>query len=1289
MGHLATGVRETGTASPTHFQKLERILAIHEDSDSDLTVLRERLMQGSCQWILRRDSFKSWIDDRGVGNNILWLSGPPAVGKSTLASFIIDYLRQLQLKEKCQHYFFFSNDQRKKTAAYFLRAMAFQIAQSNEKFCESLLDLHEGSGITFGEQPTLTIWNKVFEGILFKMDLGSPFYWVVDALDEADSPSQLANIFTKIEVATPLRLLVISRMTQEIAIPFRNYAGSISILEDTLSTEDTLDDIQAYVKHIVGTLPGDESFQLEIIDNVLSKASGSFLWVKLALDSIQYNWHTKQDVRKAMTELPAGMGALYMRMMEKVAAQASRLSNMAQKILTWAVCAMRPLHIMELQHALFSEFGNFVSLEDTITQICGQFVVVEKSRVLLIHQTAVQFLLHKTEGLSIPITTRSGHAYLAVACVNFLSNAKWRQILISVSEDRPLVKNGLRSSVFEDHPFLAYTISSWAYHVSLADVDSDQLHSLLVLFFDKYPLSWINAVALMGDLRILTRAAQYLKTYIKRRKSRLSQKPRQILEADEDEILRQWSVDLIRVVGKFGNNLAQSPSSIYKLIPPFCPKDSMLSRAFSHPSGSAFSVVGISSTTWDDCISRLNIGGDETASKIICTEQYFVVLIANSGTMVVYNAETCEEKLRLRHGEYVTVMAINQTYTRIATAGVRTIRVWDFAHGKLLYCLPKDDQARIVALALNSDNVTITMGLDDCQIKCFNLSTQEESWSILVEEECDKDHSCPRVMAFSPDNRQVAMAYRGKPVVVWDLNAPGNPPRKCIRTEDRYKRDGDVWNAPEVIRWHSEGSHILILYQDTVIVDWDLIEDEQLEHHHVGAREMACAPESNFLLTSDHTGTVKIWTFPHLNLIYQLTYNEFVRDLAFSPDAKRFYDVRGSLCNVWEPDALFRPADAERDDQSSNYEASVSSDPVLSGDKNDRSQITALVCDGEDKFYCCGKDDGNVTIHDMKRGKKLRKLYAHSSTVSIVTMAWSQSSKFIASADDCGRVVVKRLERPTRQAPTKWSVYPMLNFRVEEGVEQLLFSATEQFLLVSLPTSDFIWDLKLRQEFCRHQHGRKHGRKWINHPLDHGLLVWIDPIEIHLYRWQGLEKVTGEAGLRVSDLELNIVPPPEDPKGFSKSLRASAVDPTNPPEPVEAISWISCSRNKHFIVFETVRNAGLMSAKSAKRQVDLLSTSELDPHKKHARVPHNINALAQHVERLIGSFHNQIVFLDHQYWLCTWAIGSQVSSYKKHFFLPRDWLNVDTLNLTLLNEYGTLLCPRNGEIAIVRSGIKI
>lgn len=1138
--------------------------------------------------------------------------------------------------------------------------------------------------MSFGEMKANVIWEKLFEGILFKMDLGFPIYWIVDALDEAESPSLVANLLSKIESATPIKILLVSRMTQELSISLHNSAASSSVLEDRLSKGDNYHDIQAYVEHIVRrSLPGDRIFQTEVTEEVLAKASGSFLWVKLVLDSIQYNWHTPDDIRHALTEMPKDMSALYIRMIYSIASQQARSQNMAHKILTWTTCALRPLHIVELQQALLPEFGDFVSLEDTIAQICGHFIIVEKSIVSLVHLTARQFLLHETESLPISISSSSGHTYLAIGCITFLSNSNWRQLFNSTMD-----KATVRQDMFNEHPFLAYAVYSWAYHVSLADVKSEELHTLTKSFFSIYSLIWINAVALSGDLRTLIRAAQYVKSYVKKRKNKSSEKVLQHLEVNDDEVLRQWAMDLIRIVGKFGNNLLQNPSSIYKLIPPFCPKTSAIGRTFGSSSGSALAVAGLTSKGWDDCLARLNVGGYETASKIFCTESYFVTLIASNGTLVFYNVDTCEEYLRLKHGEYVTVMAVNGKSNLIVTAGIRTIRVWDAPSGNQVYSVPKVDQARIVAISFGSSDSEIILGFDDCLIKCYDFLTQSQKWSFLAEEAGDKDHSCPRVMVFSPNRKQVAMAYRGKPVLVWDMTAPGALPRKCIRMEDRLKSDEDVWNAPEVIRWHSNASHIIILYQDTKLVDWDLVEDEQVEYDHVGAREMTSSIDSNFLLTSDHTGTIKIWTFPHLNLIYQLTYNEFVRDLAFSPNAQRFYDVRGSLCNVWEPDALFRPADTERDEQSSSYEASELSEPAIAGDDNIRVQITALACDTEDKHYCYGKEDGTIVIHEMKRGKKLRKLYSHSSTVSIVTLAWSGSSKYIITADDCGRLIAKRLEKPTRQTPAKWAVFPMFDVRGQDEVQQLLFDTTECYVLVSCPTSESVWDLTTKKEICRRRHETKSGRKWINHPLKPSLLVWIDPIKIHLYEWKTLEDCTVKDGLPLSHLDQDLLPQ-DDLNAFSASLGRISLGPMSPSEPLEVVNWVTSTKKGQFIVFETMLNTGHISARAARRRLHLISTSELTESRKHVRLRQSINGLALHVERLVGSFQDQIVFLDHNYWLCTWEIDSPVDSYKKHFFLPKDWLNVDTLNLSALNPHGTLLCPRNGEVAIVRYGIRL
>lgn len=76
------------------------------------------------------------------------------------------------------------------------------------------------------------------------------------------------------------------------------------------------------------------------------------------------------------------------------------------------------------------------------------------------------------------------------------------------------------------------------------------------------------------------------------------------------------------------------------------------------------------------------------------------------------------------------------------------------------------------------------------------------------------------------------------------------------------------------------------------------------------------------------------------------------------------------------------------------------------------AQISALGSDTRDEYFVTGKDDGAVAIHDMSTGLQLRKLYVRSTSVQIVMVSWSRTLKYIASVDDSGRVMAKRLGKP-------------------------------------------------------------------------------------------------------------------------------------------------------------------------------------------------------------------------------------------------------------------------------------
>jgi hypothetical protein len=170
---------------------LKQILGI-KDIGEDLDTFRQRLHPHSCQWILRKPSFRDWTEEAHEDSPyIYWLTGPPAAGKTLLSSFIIHYLRRGFAPGTCQYHFFQAAHHGTRTTSYFLRSLAFQIAQRHEEFRLALTSTYQNFGMPFESQKYRVIWDKLFEGILFRLKFDEPFFWVLDGLDEAESPGVL------------------------------------------------------------------------------------------------------------------------------------------------------------------------------------------------------------------------------------------------------------------------------------------------------------------------------------------------------------------------------------------------------------------------------------------------------------------------------------------------------------------------------------------------------------------------------------------------------------------------------------------------------------------------------------------------------------------------------------------------------------------------------------------------------------------------------------------------------------------------------------------------------------------------------------------------------------------------------------------------------------------------------------------------------------------------------------------------------------------------------------------
>ena len=1074
-----------------------------------------------------------------------------------------------------------------------------------------------------------------------------------------------------------------------------------------ISKSDTYDDIETYLQDEIDIPLGIASRQ-RIVDNVLEKASGSFLWVALVTKELQKSWYRERDIVHTLGGLPGAMKPLYQQMIQRMDGQDQQVGILASKLLTWVTFSFRPLYISELKTALHSETPDLTSLEETMHSICGGFVQIGSTttRVELIHETARHFLVSSASGRTILKSPAESHEYLASVCLRHLSSKEmgWLQKLQKLEKKQKLEMQHSKAppldspfSVLGDaHPFLSYAAKSWAYHLSLADPNSKELLNLVLVFLKNACLTWINSLALLGDLNTLIQAAQYLKTYIKNKERAWLEQPGIHSEGDDIDQLKLWAVDLIKIVGKFGSNLIQDPGSIYKNVLPFCPTNSIIRKTYGLGLGK-FSVSGISFVEWDDCHARLSVGSEATATKVIATAEIFAALVPQEHSLVVWHAKTCRELQRINHGEYVTEVAVNKKGDLVCTSGVKTLKIWEVSSGEEVGRVQKEGNDRVLALSFGVTDDEILVGYQDRLIVTINWRTKTRVPFHAVVSTDPLPPPGLRVISFSPDGSQVAISSRIRPAELWDIATQTRTHCLTLRNETALARE-DAFQGAEAIQWHPDSGYLFLIYHNMTMVYWNPVYEEQTETN-IKANMILCSPCGKFLLTSNYEGSVKIYTMPDYSnpaqpdftLLYDLTCHEIL-DITFSPNGQRFYDLRGSICSAWEPEQL---VPAEKIDSDEN---STLSDFVLWTTKHTKAivssnaQVTAIASAPRNAGFCCGRDDGTLTIHDLEDGKKLRTLSGHSPDVIIIALTWSSSGKWLASGDDSGHILVRSIRPAT--SGTKIGVRKPSDFRIRDGINQLLFSADDKYLLVATSSSDIIWDVTAKEICSTRPHESQGQAKWAPHPTDKSKLVSIGAEDVHLFSWFPFVDLTPGEGIKYDrgfdENSSNPADSADCSPTFNKvdwdneSLASNALSK-------ERVECVALTKDRKTYIFESLPSSGHRRESFKQRKIELIRTKDLDQPNARQRIPleNKTSDFAHQMSKFVGSYRNELVFFNHQHWLCTWDVETEVKDYRRHFPLPNDWINPETLILTVLNEHGTLLCPRNGEVAVIKNGIRL
>lgn len=426
-------------------------------------------VDGTCEWITHHETYISWLHSR---SQLLWLSGSPGQGKTTLSIYLAEVLESWAKRSQNAiflEYYFKSQDDKHDNATAAMRGLIYQLLNGRPELFRHILPKFEA------QQESLlifeTLWT-VFEKMICDPVLGD-IYCIIDALDECEEPSlipflaKLRFLFSHINTSSPqhLNLVVVSR----------EFPGCIpkELSEFAHIQLNSGDDILKFIESKVEILARHRQYPTQLSSYVkkvfLERAQGTFLWVGIV--ARQLETYALSEVGAALDQFPSGLEQVYARMLAQI--DESRVDVVARMLL-WIVLAVRPLTVGELSAVLGIKASPSRDLSpDHITKdyvkFCGSLLKITNSTVHLVHLSAKDYLMRGTPDCNprlerLRIKEHLGNLEIATKCLSYLKEGHVANGKGNLGQhQRQLERNPLRS----------YAIRYWHVHArSLSSSES-------------------------------------------------------------------------------------------------------------------------------------------------------------------------------------------------------------------------------------------------------------------------------------------------------------------------------------------------------------------------------------------------------------------------------------------------------------------------------------------------------------------------------------------------------------------------------------------------------------------------------------------------------------------------------------------------------------------------------------------------------------------------------------------------------------------------------------------------
>ncbi|OCL00607.1 ankyrin, partial [Cenococcum geophilum 1.58] len=451
-------------------------------------------VKGTCQWFLKHPNFQTWHQSNT--SSLLWVSADPGCGKSVLSKSLVEKeLKSTESRATC--YFFFKDDDvKQKSVTHALSALLHQLFSQRRFLIQYAIPDYESEGNLL---PTL--FHKLWT-ILTKAATNpkaGEVVCILDALDECEESGRydiikaLSAFYKKANNTegnpSKFKFLATSRPYLDIERRFTELTHDMPSvhLQGEKESRAISEEINLVIhfeahKKIGLELKLNDSERSFLERKLSSMPHRTYLWLKLILEVIRSRTSvTQKGIQQIVSNLPTTVETAYEAILEK-----SSDKMLARKLLCIVVAAVRPLTLNEMNIALAIEdhhrsskdldLEDEIRFEGTVRHLCGLFISVIDQKVYLIHQTAKEFLLAKTEAYSgvwkYSIEPAVSELIVAKTCITYLLFAEFSSSLDiggkSQAEKESKVKNHT-----DKHHYLGYAASQWAIHYQKAQARAE------------------------------------------------------------------------------------------------------------------------------------------------------------------------------------------------------------------------------------------------------------------------------------------------------------------------------------------------------------------------------------------------------------------------------------------------------------------------------------------------------------------------------------------------------------------------------------------------------------------------------------------------------------------------------------------------------------------------------------------------------------------------------------------------------------------------------------------------